>query len=50
MISAYHADGENLKYYIKKLNKFQPETLDGYTTSLIDSVVYYIAKILSFFV
>jgi phenylacetate-CoA ligase len=39
MISAYHADGENLKYYIKKLNKFQPETLDGYTT-----VIHRIAK------
>lgn len=39
LISAYHADGENLKYYIKKLNKFQPETLDGYTT-----VIHRIAK------
>ena len=34
MISAYHADGENLKYYVEKLNKFKPETLDGYTTVL----------------
>lgn len=34
MISAYHADGKNLKYYVKKLNEFKPQTLDGYTTVL----------------
>lgn len=34
MISSYHADGDNLKYYLKKLNEFKPETLDGYTTVL----------------
>lgn len=34
MISAYHADGENLKYYAQKLNEFKPESLDGYTTVL----------------
>ncbi|MDK9855711.1 phenylacetate--CoA ligase family protein [Staphylococcus equorum] len=34
MISAYHADGENLKYYVEKLNEFKPETLDGFTTVL----------------
>lgn len=30
LLSAYHAYGENLKYYIDKLNKFKPQTLDGY--------------------
>lgn len=34
MLSSYHADGENLKYYVEKLNKFKPETLDGFTTVL----------------
>ena len=34
MISSYHADGDNLKYYIEKLNEFKPETLDGFTTIL----------------
>ncbi|CAD2079251.1 phenylacetate--CoA ligase family protein [Phocicoccus pinnipedialis] len=30
--SAYHADGNNLKYYIEKLNEFKPLSIDGYTT------------------
>ena len=34
MISAYHAEGENLKYYVQKLNDFKPETLDGFPTVL----------------
>ncbi|MHD0397952.1 phenylacetate--CoA ligase family protein [Staphylococcus simulans] len=34
LLSAYHADGENLKYYVKKLNEFKPQTLDGFTTVL----------------
>src|SRR5699024_7116952 len=31
-ISAYHADGDNLKYYIEKLNSFKPKSIDGFTT------------------
>lgn len=34
LFSAYHADGENLKYYVNKLNDFKPETLDGFPTIL----------------
>lgn len=34
LFSAYHADGENLKYYVQKLNDFKPETLDGFPTVL----------------
>lgn len=34
LLSAYHADGENLRHYINKLNDFKPETLDGFTTVL----------------
>ncbi|WP_016911238.1 phenylacetate--CoA ligase family protein [Mammaliicoccus vitulinus] len=32
LFSSYHADGDNLKCYVKQLNKFQPETIDGFTT------------------
>ncbi|RIO10860.1 phenylacetate--CoA ligase family protein [Mammaliicoccus sciuri] len=39
LFSAYHADGENLQYYIKQLNKFRPESIDGFTT-----VIHRIAK------
>ncbi|MCE5090376.1 phenylacetate--CoA ligase family protein [Staphylococcus devriesei] len=39
MLSAYHAYGENLKFYVEKLNKFKPQTLDGYP-----SVIHRIAK------
>lgn len=39
IFSAYHADGDNLPYYIKKLNDFKPKSLDGYTT-----VIHRIAK------
>lgn len=34
LLSAYHADGENLFYYIEKLNEFKPETIDGFTTTI----------------
>src|SRR5699024_4409563 len=37
--SAFHADAENLKYYIKKLNDFKPQTIDGYPT-----VIHRLAK------
>lgn len=39
LFSAYHADGENLHYYIKQLNIFKPESIDGFTT-----VIHRIAK------
>lgn len=34
LLSAYHADGENLHYYIKKLNNFKPQSIDGFTTTI----------------
>lgn len=34
LLSAYHADGENLKLYVKKLNKFKPQSIDGFTTTI----------------
>ncbi|MEB6341989.1 phenylacetate--CoA ligase family protein [Mammaliicoccus sciuri] len=39
LFSAYHADGENLHFYIRQLNKFKPETIDGFTT-----VIHRLAK------
>lgn len=32
LFSAYHADGDNLKHYVKQLKRFKPESIDGYTT------------------
>lgn len=34
LLSAYHADKDNLEHYINKLNDFKPESLDGFTTVL----------------
>src|SRR5699024_4177738 len=39
LFSSFHADGENLKYYIRKLNKFKPQSIDGFT-----NVIYRIAN------
>ncbi|WP_204236118.1 phenylacetate--CoA ligase family protein [Mammaliicoccus sciuri] len=39
LFSAYHADGEKLHFYIRQLNKFKPETIDGFTT-----VIHRLAK------
>lgn len=43
LFSAYHADGENLKYYVNKLNDFKPETLDGFPT-ILERVSKYILE------
>ncbi|MDK9869823.1 phenylacetate--CoA ligase family protein [Staphylococcus equorum] len=43
MISAYHAYGDNLQYYIKKLNSFKPKSLDGFTT-IIHRIAKYILE------
>lgn len=40
LFSAYHADGENLNYYIRKLNSFKPETIDGFTTIIHRLAIY----------
>lgn len=34
LLSAYHADGNNLKYYIEKLNSFKPQSIDGFTSTI----------------
>jgi len=39
LFSSFHADGENLKYYIRELNKFKPQSIDGFT-----NVIYRIAN------
>lgn len=37
--SGYHCQGENVKYYVEDLNRYKPESLDGYP-----SAIYEIAK------
>src|SRR5699024_1010198 len=39
LFSSFHADGENLKYYIREINKFKPQSIDGFT-----NVIYKIAN------
>src|SRR5699024_4964323 len=39
LFSSFHADGENLKYYIRELNKYTPQAIDGIT-----NVIYRIAN------
>ena len=43
LFSAYHADGSNLKYYVKQLNDFKPETIDGFPT-IIHRIAKFILK------
>ncbi len=40
LLSSYHADGENLKYYIDKLNDFKPVSIDGFTTVIHRLAMY----------
>lgn len=44
LLSAYHADGDNLSYYIKKLNEFKPQTIDGFTTTIHRLAAYILEK------
>ena len=34
LMSTYHLTENNLKYYIKKLNKFKPKLIDGYPSAI----------------
>lgn len=38
--SGYHCKGENVKYYVENLNKFKPESLDGYPSALFELANY----------
>lgn len=38
--SSFHLSEQNIKYYIKSLNKFQPDSLDGFFMSILDIATY----------
>ena len=38
--SSFHITEENLKYYVESLNKFKPDAIDGFFTSMIDVANY----------
>lgn len=42
LYSGYHCKGENLKYYIKDLNKYKPASIDGYPSALFELAQYII--------
>lgn len=43
LYSSYHTKGENVQYYVENLNKYQPQALDGYPSTLYE-VARYINK------
>lgn len=43
LFSVFHMNENNLKYYVKKYNEFQPKIIQGYT-SAIDAFAQYIIK------
>lgn len=47
LLSAYHADGENLKFYIEKLNRFKPQSIDGFTSTIHRLAKYILDKNIS---
>lgn len=38
--SSFHITEENMKYYVKDLNRFKPQALDGFFTSMCDIAGY----------
>lgn len=40
--SGYHCKGDNCKYYVDNLNKYKPESLDGYPSALYELSKYII--------
>ena len=38
--SGYHCKGSNLKYYVENLNKYKPDSLDGYPSALYELAKY----------
>jgi phenylacetate-CoA ligase len=38
--SGYHCQGDNIKYYVDNLNKYKPDSLDGYPSSLYEVAKY----------
>ncbi len=40
IFSSFHITEENMKYYVDELNKFKPQALDGFFTSMCDIAGY----------
>lgn len=40
LYSSFHLSHENLEYYVNSLNKFKPESIDGFFTSMLDVASY----------
>ena len=40
LYSSFHLTEENLEYYVKSLNKFKPQALDGFPSSMVDVANY----------
>lgn len=38
--SGYHCKGDNVRYYVENLNKYKPESLDGYPSALYEVAKY----------
>lgn len=38
--SGYHCKGDNLRYYVENLNRYQPQSLDGYPSALYEIAKY----------
>ena len=38
--SGYHCKGDNVKYYIENLSKYQPQSLDGYPSAMYELARY----------
>ena len=40
IFSSFHITEENLKYYVAEFNRFKPEAIDGFFTSMLDLASY----------
>lgn len=40
VFSSFHITEENMRYYVEELNRFQPQALDGFFTSMCDIAGY----------
>lgn len=38
--SSFHLSEENMKYYVESFNKFKPQSIDGFFTSILDIANY----------
>ncbi len=43
-MSSYHLSDENLKHYVRKLNRFKPHLLDGYPSTIFILARYILSK------